>query len=95
MPSSRPSADTCASAHPSEGESTLTIRTVNAALLAYLQIQGRIPDDEAAILRQAAYHDYSCTCDTCREFWRLIGPDPDTNQYGPFGPTLDTQGEPT
>jgi hypothetical protein len=33
---------------------------------------------------QGADHPYSCRCDTCFEYWVNIGPDPDTERYGPF-----------
>ena len=44
---------------------------------------------EAKVLREASGHRYSCTCDTCREWWRLVGRDPDTGLYGPFGTIID------
>lgn len=72
----------------------MTTARVNRILCEILRQRGAIPDHEAHLLITGAHHAYSCTCDTCREFWRLIGPDPDTNDFGPFGPTLDTQGEP-
>jgi len=43
-----------------------------------------IPRDEASVLLEGADHDYYCRCDACREMWRKIGPDPDTDRYGPF-----------
>lgn len=29
-------------------------------------------------------HPYDCKCDSCRQWWRDMGPDPDTDAYGPF-----------
>jgi len=43
-----------------------------------------IPRDEAKVLLMAGDHAYDCRCDACREGWRLIGPDPDIGEYGPF-----------
>jgi len=43
-----------------------------------------IPKDEANVLLTGGDHAYDCRCDTCREMWRMIGPDPDTGEYGPF-----------
>lgn len=36
----------------------------------------------------AADHPRSCTCDSCREFWRIVGPEED-GHYGPFGKAID------
>ena len=43
-----------------------------------------IPQDEVNILLTGGDHPYSCRCDACLKMWRLIGPDPDTERYGPF-----------
>ncbi len=29
-------------------------------------------------------HPYDCRCDSCRQWWRDMGPDPETDAYGPF-----------
>lgn len=44
-----------------------------------------IPRDEANQLLGASDHAYDCRCDICRQWWRDMGLDPDTDQYGPFG----------
>ena len=49
---------------------------------------------ERDVLLEASEHPGSCTCDLCREWWLKMGPDPDTNEYGPFGlfgPSTDEQ----
>ena len=49
--------------------------------------------DERTLLLAGAGHPYHCTCDTCREWWRGMGPDPDTEEFGPFGKSLDRKVE--
>ncbi len=39
-------------------------------------------------LYEAWNHSYYCTCSLCRQAWKAVGPDPDTNKYGPFGHTI-------
>ncbi len=29
-------------------------------------------------------HPYSCRCDTCKEWWKLMGPDPEDGKCGSF-----------
>jgi len=41
------------------------------------------------VMFEASDHPYSCTCERCRTWWRGMGPDPDTGEYGPFGSSLD------
>ena len=33
---------------------------------------------------KASDHPYTCRCDSCRAWWRRMGPDPDAGRYGPF-----------
>lgn len=33
---------------------------------------------------EANTHPYYCRCDKCKEWWRLMGQDQDTKEYGPF-----------
>lgn len=35
-------------------------------------------------LRFAGDHPYYCRCERCRRWWKSVGPDPDTDRYGPF-----------
>ena len=32
----------------------------------------------------ASEHPYSCKCYLCKSWWRYMGPDPDSDSYGPF-----------
>ena len=43
-----------------------------------------IPRDEVASLLESSDHSYDCRCNECREWWRQMGPDPDTGEHGPF-----------
>ena len=43
-----------------------------------------IPRDEAKELLEGSSHRYSCRCEQCKEWWKAMGPDPDTGRYGPF-----------
>jgi hypothetical protein len=44
-----------------------------------------IPAHELAVLDSGGTHDYRCRCGTCREWWRLMGPNGgDEGDYGPF-----------
>lgn len=43
-----------------------------------------IPPEEQAVLDSGGDHPFTCTCETCRNWWKLMGPDGDT--YGPFKP---------
>jgi len=40
---------------------------------------------------EASDHPYNCTCEICLQWWREMGPDPDTGLYGPFGAELPTE----
>lgn len=42
--------------------------------------------------QDASDHPSACTCDKCREWWAMMGPDPDTGKYGPFGETIEKEG---
>ena len=48
-------------------------------------------NNNLAALQIGSDHAYSCTCNTCADWWRMMGPDPDSNRYGPFGETLPDQ----
>lgn len=42
-------------------------------------------DEESADnLIESGNHPYRCRCPKCKQFWKSLGPDPDTNEYGPF-----------
>lgn len=44
-----------------------------------------IPVAEQAALDRGNEHEYLCRCDTCREWWRLMGPEDELGlSYGPF-----------
>lgn len=43
-----------------------------------------IPPEERDILLTGADHDYMCRCDTCREWWKMMGPDPENGTCGGF-----------
>lgn len=43
-----------------------------------------IPQEECDTLVHSGDHAYSCRCNQCAEWWRLMGPDPDTEECGPF-----------
>ena len=34
--------------------------------------------------REASDHPYSCRCDKCKAFWKHLGPDEETGEFGPF-----------
>ncbi len=34
----------------------------------------------------ASDHSYNCCCERCRDWWKKMEPDPDTETYGPFSP---------
>ena len=56
-------------------------------LTAFLQAMA----NEAGISQEfmdASDHPYTCTCAKCAQWWREMGPDPDTGEYGPFGKEL-------
>lgn len=40
--------------------------------------------EEQALCDQAGSHPYNCTCAVCLEWWKRVGPDPDSGQYGAF-----------
>ena len=42
------------------------------------------PGEERRMLLVGSDHAYYCKCDTCKEWWRLNGPDPGTGKCGPF-----------
>jgi hypothetical protein len=42
-----------------------------------------IPKRDQDIMDAAMNHDIDCKCETCKEYWRLVGPEEDGN-YGPF-----------
>lgn len=67
----------------------MTVRGTNAALVSYLVSVQAMTAEQGAMLIDGVDHPYSCTCDTCREFWRMVGPDEKTGMYGPLGYTLD------
>lgn len=48
------------------------------------QLRKMVGDTFAA----ASDHPYSCTCQSCREWWLGMGPDPDDMAFGPFGDSL-------
>jgi hypothetical protein len=62
------------------------ILSVSGASLRELQDQIRQVVGEG--FAEASDHPYHCTCDSCREWWRRMGADPDTGLFGPFGETL-------
>jgi hypothetical protein len=33
---------------------------------------------------EASDHPYTCKCHKCKAWWKEMGPDPDTDSYGPF-----------
>lgn len=43
------------------------------------------------VIFEASDHPFSCTCEKCRAWWRMMGPDPDNedNPYGPFGAEVE------
>ena len=41
----------------------------------------------------ASDHPYTCRCHICRNWWLSMGPDPDTNKFGPFGTELQEEYE--
>jgi len=41
----------------------------------------------------ASDHPYHCRCAICREWWLKAGPDPDTDEFGPFGTELQQEWE--
>ena len=46
-----------------------------------------IKPDDAGILDEGSDHPYGCKCDTCRQWWKLVGPEDrgePTENYGPF-----------
>jgi len=49
-----------------------------------------ISEEERAVLDTGGDHPYSCRCETCADYWRQMGPDPDgttmvpQRPYGPF-----------
>lgn len=43
-----------------------------------------IEPDERDILLAGSEHPYNCRCDTCKEWWKSMGPDPDTGRCGPW-----------
>lgn len=47
--------------------------------------------DISGSFEEASDHPYTCTCDKCRDWWRKMGPDPDTDEYGPFGKSIEPE----
>lgn len=43
-----------------------------------------VEPEEQDILLTGSEHPYTCRCDTCREWWKMMGPDPDTGRCGGF-----------
>lgn len=43
-----------------------------------------IGEDERLLCETAGNHDYDCRCGTCQEWWKGVGPNPDSGMYGPF-----------
>ena len=41
------------------------------------------------VIFEASDHSYSCTCEKCRAWWRMMGPNPDAGEYGPFGTEVE------
>ena len=33
-------------------------------------------------------HAYNCKCGECRRWWLMMGPEPETGEFGPFGNDL-------
>ena len=48
------------------------------------KLAGALGIDDWEDLLAASDHPYGCRCEKCREWWRRMGPDPDTGQFGPF-----------
>lgn len=40
--------------------------------------------EERDICLTAGDHPYNCRCDTCKSWWKAVGPDPDTGRCGPW-----------
>jgi len=36
------------------------------------------------LFAEASDHPYTCRCNKCLQWWKTVGPDPDTARYGPF-----------
>lgn len=43
-----------------------------------------IEPKERDTLLTGSEHPYHCRCDTCRGWWKMMGPDPDTGRCGPW-----------
>ena len=43
---------------------------------------------ERATLDEGGTHDGTCSCSVCWGWWRMMGRDPATGQFGPFGASL-------
>lgn len=43
-----------------------------------------IDPETQATLDTGSGHPYHCRCETCRQWWKAMGPDPDTGRHGPF-----------
>ena len=43
-----------------------------------------IPSAERDVLATGSSHPGSCRCETCRQWWQLMGPSDDDCPYGPF-----------
>jgi Zn finger protein HypA/HybF involved in hydrogenase expression len=56
------------------------------ALNAIRQVLIEHGDSEVLInnLLESSDHPYRCRCSKCKRWWKSMGPDPDTNEYGPF-----------
>jgi len=39
--------------------------------------------EERDVCLVAGEHPYHCRCDTCKEWWKAVGPDPATGRCGP------------
>lgn len=48
-------------------------------------LESMIPGGVSDAVKEGNLHKPECTCDKCREWWKFVGPDPDTGEYGPFG----------
>lgn len=43
-----------------------------------------IPDETRDVLNTGSAHPYNCRCETCRQWWKAMGPDDGTGRHGPF-----------
>lgn len=43
-----------------------------------------VPEMTRRALDIGSRHSYLCRCPACWTWWRLVGPNPNTREYGPF-----------